>query len=103
MTDVEAIRQRIPIEQFLMSLGSDIGYTSRSGWTKVQCPFHEGGDKHPSGSVNPDSTRFSCFTCGRKGDIFDLVQWAGLADDFPGAIEWLEANIVRGSSTTDSS
>ena len=102
MTDANEIKQLVPIEQLLMSLGSDIGYTTRSGWTKVQCPFH-GLDIHPSATVSPDSQFFKCFTCDRSGDIFDLVQWAGLADDFPGAIEWLEANVIPDTSTTDSS
>lgn len=35
------------------------------------CPLHD--EKTPSFSVNPDKECFSCFGCGAKGDITDLI------------------------------
>lgn len=35
------------------------------------CPFHP--DKNPSFSVSPDMGRYQCWSCGKKGDVFDWV------------------------------
>lgn len=38
----------------------------------AHCPFHD--DKTPSFSVNEDKQIFKCFSCGRGGNVFGLVQ-----------------------------
>ncbi len=35
------------------------------------CPFHE--ERSPSFNLNPQTSKFCCFGCGAKGDLFDLV------------------------------
>jgi hypothetical protein len=46
---------------------------------------------------------FYCSACGRSGDIFDLVQYAGLAKNLMEAVDWLNENATPDASTTGSS
>jgi len=94
-----ALKQSIPVELIIVSLGGETFYQPGSGWTKTRCPFH--GDDHPSASISPDGMYFMCLACGHRGDVFDLVQQAGFASNFPEAIEWLEEHVpIPGESTT---
>jgi len=38
----------------------------------TSCPFHE--DDKPSLSVTPGKNLFHCFSCGEKGNVYQLVQ-----------------------------
>jgi len=53
---------------------------------KYRCTLH-GADKHPSGKIYPDQ-HCHCFTCGKNGDVFDVVQWFENID-FMGALKKL--------------
>ncbi len=63
--DRDEIRRRID----LVDLVSQRVRLKRSGknYTGL-CPFHD--DKSPSFYVNPALGRYTCFSCGEKGDVF---------------------------------
>lgn len=44
---------------------------TRSGWTKMRCPFHK--DTHASAQVSLKDNAFVCFGCGVKGDTYSII------------------------------
>ena len=45
-----------------------------TNWYMCCCPFHkDGNEQKPSFGINLDSGFYNCFTCGRKGNIEDLI------------------------------
>lgn len=63
-----------------------------SGRAKVcLCPFHE--DRKPSFALYEDTNSYYCFTCGEKGDSFDLIEKL-LGHDFATAKAWAQDNAL---------
>ena len=55
----------------------DRGLTEERGNGYWNCPFCHSGDKvknTPAFHLTNNNTKYSCFSCGAKGDIFDLVE-----------------------------
>ena len=105
MSRLSDIKKQVSISLFISNLGGVYSRTSRSGWDQYHCPFegHKDGDRHASGAVRDDDRYYRCRACGAHGDIFDLVQAAGYAEDLQGAMGWLEEHMLtQDTSTTDS-
>src|SRR5579872_6823353 len=82
-TNVELIKERIPIEELI---GSYVKLEKAGKSFKARCPFHN--EKTPSFFVSPERGGYYCFGCNAKGDIFTFVeQFEGL--DFKGALKVL--------------
>ncbi len=82
-TDVEVIKERLPINEVV---GSYVKLEKSGSSFKGKCPFHN--EKTPSFFVSPDRGGYYCFGCNAKGDIFSFVeQFEGL--DFRGALKIL--------------
>lgn len=82
-TNVELIKERIPIEELI---GSYIKLERAGKSLKARCPFHN--EKTASFFVSPERGGYYCFGCNAKGDIFTFVeQFEGL--DFKGALKVL--------------
>ncbi len=95
------IRSRIDIVELV---GREINLTKQGKDWKGLCPFHQ--DRHPSFAVSRLTGRFTCWSCGEKGDIFDWVMKRQNVD-FAEAIRILakEAGVTlknRGDSTPPS-
>ncbi len=83
MTDIELIKERLPIEEVVASY---ITVEKAGKNFKARCPFHN--EKTPSFFISPERGSFYCFGCGAKGDIFSFVeQFEG--SDFKGALKLL--------------
>jgi hypothetical protein len=56
---------------------------------KIRClnPFH--CEKNPSAQIN-NGASVHCYACGSVYDIFDIVQYFGLANDFKSALNYLK-------------
>ncbi|MES1228174.1 MAG: DNA primase, partial [Armatimonadota bacterium] len=66
--EIDEIRRRIDI----VDLVSSRVQLKRAGKNFVGlCPFHD--DKRPSFNVSPLIGRYTCWSCGAKGDIFNWV------------------------------
>lgn len=63
---------------------------NRSGEIAARCPFHE--DRDPSLSLNIQSGKWCCFSCGRSGDAMAMAELLG-ADGYPEAVNAVEAAI----------
>lgn len=48
------------------------GKNISQGWIGISCPYC--GDRSTHGGISPSGTSFSCFRCGRKGSIADLIK-----------------------------
>ncbi len=72
--------------------------TTRAGWTKIRCPFHD--DRMPSATINVAEGVFKCWAGCVAGDGFAVVMWReGL--DFPSSQRFIQDTIgasVRGIS-----
>lgn len=69
MTDVEKIKQQLPIDQVV---GEYVPLKRMGKYLKACCPFHN--EKTPSFIVNTEMDRWHCFGCSKGGDIFTFVQ-----------------------------
>lgn len=69
-SDVEAIKERNPIEQVVTAHG--VKLQQRGGRFVGCCPFHE--EEHPSLVVYPNTKSFFCFGCRAAGDVIDFVR-----------------------------
>lgn len=70
----EKLKQMLP--KYLEIL-EDRGLTEERGNGYWNCPFCHSGDKvknTPAFHLTNNNTKYSCFSCGAKGDIFDLVE-----------------------------
>lgn len=66
----EELKERLPEYAAAM-------LTQSRGKSQYNCPFcGSGTGKKATGAftIYPDSNKFICFSCGRTGDIFDLIQ-----------------------------
>lgn len=43
-------------------------------WSKAECPLLAHEDQNPSASVNIDAGKWTCFSCGNAGDIYDIIE-----------------------------
>jgi len=77
------------VECFESVMGMDYKLR-RSGraWLAL-CPFH--GERNPSFAMYEDTNSYWCFTCGEKGDSFDLLK-KQLNCDFAAAKEYATEN-----------
>jgi len=69
--DVAEIKQRTDIVKVCRELGVDL--KPRGRYWRARCPFPDHEDKDPSFFVDPATQRFSCYGCGRRGDVIDLL------------------------------
>ncbi len=91
--DLDSIRA-IPIQLVAADLGFSL---TVKGAGRCRLPGHE--DHNPSFSVRLLTNRFTCYACGRNGDVIDIVMaMEGL--DFKEACYWL---LVRYLGNTDRS
>ena len=72
--DIEVIKEQINLTK--LAAGFDIEFSSGPG--RHSCPFC----KSTSSVKVVDNKRFKCYVCNKSGDIFDFVQYAGLAKTF---------------------
>ena len=73
----EQIRQRLPLDQYLQSIGVNIGQ-ERNGKLMVSCPLHE--DKTPSCSIDIGKGLWKCFSCDQGGTVIDMqMRVAGMS------------------------
>jgi DNA primase len=97
--DIEAIRERHPIEQVIAAY-ADLRSAGRH--LTARCPLPGHNDHNPSFVVYPDEGRFWCFGCQRGGDVFAFIQLVEQVS-FREAVERLEFNgcnaVPRGSAT----
>jgi hypothetical protein len=60
----------------------------------IQCPLPLHDDSSPSFKVvGANATGWTCFGCGQRGGVADLVVRLGYATDRRGAAEWLEGRL----------
>lgn len=67
--DLDVLRSQNPIEDIVermthQQLGKD---------HKIHCPFHADGTPSMHIYTDPDDPHFHCFSCGRHGDVIDLI------------------------------
>lgn len=84
---IAEVKELVDIETLLCWYGWDGHGSGWGGYTKILCPFHD--DTNPSGSVSIDQQRFTCFTCGIKGDVIDIVMDYESLDGVKEALDWL--------------
>lgn len=70
MADFKALKAKIDIVAVLTQRGLKL--TQKGVNLFALCPFHK--EETPSLSVDPRRQLWSCFGCGRGGDVFSLVQ-----------------------------
>lgn len=91
--DIEALKERHPIEDVLARLGVEAPrHRSARGDFMISCPSALHDDPNPSCIVHSQDDRFYCFGCGERGDIFDLVELVAGTRQFSDAVAWLEAS-----------
>jgi DNA primase len=66
---IEEIKERVGIEQVV---GSRVKLEDRGNYLVGLCPFHE--DKNPSLAVYPRRGFFTCFACGKRGDVITFIR-----------------------------
>lgn len=71
MIDIKSLKEKTTITDALLMLGVQIRH-SVSGSFSISCPAHE--DTHPSMVIMPANNYFECKSCGKKGDIIELVK-----------------------------
>ena len=65
--DFKSLRDRSDLREVVIE---DLGQPNADG--RWLCPFHD--DTRPDLAVSKDRTRFKCFACDTKGDVFDWYQ-----------------------------
>ncbi|MBI3495455.1 DNA primase, partial [Candidatus Berkelbacteria bacterium] len=68
MTDVEAIKSKLDIVEFI---GQYVTLKKAGSNYKAPCPFHQ--EKTPSFMVSHDKQIFKCFGCSRGGDVITFL------------------------------
>lgn len=90
MLDLQTLKTSVSLEKVVADLtGQDLTRCGNS--IKINCPFPGHSDKTPSFFIYPDSRRFNCFGCGKKGDVFDFVK-IFKNTNFRDAVNFLEKN-----------
>lgn len=70
----EKLKQMLPT---YLEILEERGLTEERGNGYYNCPFCHSGEKvnnTPAFRLTNNGTRYSCFSCGAKGDVFDLVE-----------------------------
>lgn len=67
--DIEKIKQSADIVEVISRA---VSLKREGNQYKGLCPFHS--ERSPSFAVNPKTQRFTCYGCGKKGDVLDFVQ-----------------------------
>ncbi len=62
---IEKLKDEISIEGYLRAHGVE------ARQNRARCIVH-GGDNPTSFSIDPERQRWHCFSCGARGDVFDL-------------------------------
>lgn len=89
--DLASIRA-IPVRAVAIELG--FGLTA-GGTGRCRLPGHE--DRNPSFSIRSSTNRFTCYACGKNGNVIDLVM--KMRDiGFVDACEWLTDRHLGGAS-----
>lgn len=83
---IDKIKEEIPIDVFVESIGGRVKGSSWTEWQATICPFHD--DSVASSSVNRSTNRFVCHACGVSGDVIDLAQEL-IQGTIQDAMEWL--------------
>lgn len=78
----------------IRSVATDMGFQlTTKGGGRCRLPGH--ADRNPSFGIQEAHNRFTCYACGGKGDVIDLVRMMnGL--DFAGACGWLTDHYLGG-------
>lgn len=78
----------------IRSVATNLGFElSPKGGGRCRLPGH--ADRNPSFGIQEEHNRFTCYACGGKGDVIDLVRTMnGL--DFVGACGWLTDHYLGG-------
>jgi hypothetical protein len=98
--DLNKLRAENLIPELLARRGHDLNRSGTRGF-RGPCPIHKGGNK-TAFSVQSDGRGFCCHSCGKKGDVIDLVMALdGLS--FPAACEVLGALRIYTQSSGSSS
>ena len=85
------------ITAILEHFGADCSRVTEYGKTKIKCPFHE--DNSPSGWVNMDTQRYSCFAGCEGGDAYDLIEhYEDGIEGFKDAADWIERSDLDSGS-----
>lgn len=89
MTDVDALKDAVPISMVLDYIGARKGHGSL-----YYCPFCADEFSHNPGAglyYGKDGTdRYKCFVCGFGGDVIDVARrYLGDVATFSEAVEWL--------------
>lgn len=93
--DLERIHA-IPIQP----VAADLGFILNTrGTGRCQLPGHE--DRNPSFSARSATNRFTCYACGGKGDVINLVMLMG-GLDFRQACTWLREKYLGEESKSSS-
>ena len=79
-------KERLKAAADIKEIALALGLTERAG--RFFCPVCQ-----PTGGKSPDLAvkdgGFICHKCKAKGDVFALVQIAGVVQDFPAAVKWV--------------
>jgi CHC2 zinc finger len=92
MIDIQAIKERNPIEQVFAQRFGAVLRKEGAGWVAL-CPFHV--EKTPSCSINVKKQSFKCWGCGEGGDVISAaaVYAGGEAKEWKRGVEFLEGPI----------
>jgi hypothetical protein len=82
---VDELKARVPIAEVV---GRSISLQTSGEVLVGLCPFHE--DHRPSFAVYPETGRFYCFSCGKRGDVINFLRERERLS-FGEALERLEA------------
>ncbi len=92
--NIEALRT-IPIRTVAEDLGFQL---TAKGTGRCRLPEHR--DRNPSFSLHDLNNRFTCYGCGRKGSVIDLVMGM-LTMDFRQACGWLAERYSKDVARSD--
>tara|TARA_R110002020_G_scaffold224198_7_gene433681 strand:+ start:779 stop:1651 length:873 start_codon:yes stop_codon:yes gene_type:complete len=88
--EIDRISQGADIVSIVESYG--VKLRRMSGQYRGGCPFHGGGAKSTSFSVDPKSNLYHCFNCGASGSVINFIMEIGSVS-FVEAVESIESNI----------
>ena len=88
--EIDRISQGADIVSIVESYG--VKLRRMSGQYRGGCPFHGGGAKSTSFSVDPKNNIYHCFNCGAKGSVINFIMEIGSVS-FVEAVESIESNI----------
>lgn len=86
MTD---LIQKAKARNDIFSVFDALGYETGNNHTlrTIQCPKHE--DRNPSLTIRRKTQRFTCYSCGWRGDVLEIVQYTRRLDSAYEAAEYL--------------